>query len=72
MRHDDAGGADVECPRNVMSVMGRHAHQWRHADVPGGDAQARGFLDADHAVFHVDIERVEAGGLGDMGDVGQA
>jgi hypothetical protein len=32
-----------------------------HTDVPG-DAQLRP-LDADHAVFHIDIERVEAGGL---------
>ena len=70
MRRDDAERAAVEHALHVGQAG--HAHERRDADFERGDADlARGFQ-RKARMLHIDIEPVEAGGLGDARDLDAA
>src|SRR4029077_13696341 len=70
MRRDHAERPGVEHPRYLGYA--RYAHQWSNAGFQRGDANLPGGFKRETCVLHIDIEAVEACGLGDARDLDAA
>jgi hypothetical protein len=66
MRGDHAQRAGIEHPRHFGDA--RHANERRDARFQRGDADLASGLERKARMLQIDIEAVEARGLGDAGD----
>ena len=70
----DVGGDDAHRPavQHAADIIGRvrgHAHQRRHADLLGADADMAACADRQGVVLQIDIQRVKTAGFRDLGDL---
>jgi hypothetical protein len=70
MRGDHAQRAGIEHPRHFGDA--RHANERRDARFQRGDADLASGLERKARMLQIDIEAVEARGLGDAGDLDAA
>jgi hypothetical protein len=70
MRRDNAERAGIENTLHIARA--RHAHERRNADLKCGHADLARCLQGKTRMLHVDIEAVEACGLGDARDLDAA
>jgi hypothetical protein len=69
VRSNDAERAAFEHPRDVLRRVGGHAHERRDAGFERRHADLAASVEREARMFEVDIERVEAGGARDPGDL---
>ena len=69
MRRDDAERAGVQDARNIVRRVRGHPHRRHDADVEAGQADLPGGIHRQRRMLQVDVEHVEARGLGDPGDL---
>ena len=72
MWRDHPHRAAVQDAADILGRVRRHAHQRGDADLLRRDADLAGGVDRQRVVLHIHIQRVEAGGLGDLRDLDRA
>jgi hypothetical protein len=68
-RRNDTERAAVEHALDVFRRIGGHTHHRREAGGKGGKAELAGGVERQRRMLEVDIEHVEAGGLGEPRDL---
>ena len=67
--YDDAKSAAIEDSRDVIGAVVRHPHEARQSFRQRHQRDAAGGFDRQARMFEVDIDRIEAGTLGDADDL---